>query len=150
MHAASKEITYLMLDRRIDVANFGIAFKHPRVREIAKGVPLIFLDIPETVAQKVVDKVGGEVCEIKAGEYEFLENGSKSICIGTMLIVSKDMDAQTAYDLTKAMFEQIEAFKTNSHRLIKKTATHQTLSQKAVVPFHPGAEKYLKEKGYLK
>lgn len=150
VHAASKEITSLMLDRRIDVANFGIAFKHPRVREIAKGVPLIFLEIPEAVAQKVVDKVGGEVCEIKPGEYDFLENGSKSICIGTMLIVSKDMDEQTAYDLTKAMFEQIEAFKTNSHRLIKKTATPETLSQAAVVEFHPGSQRYLKEKGYLK
>ncbi len=148
VHAASKEITSLMLDRRIDLGNFGIAFKHPRVREIAKGIPLIFLEIPESVAQKVVDKLGGEVCTIKPGEYEFLENGSKSICIGTLLIVSKDMDDQTAYNLTKAMFEKIEDFKTKSHRLIKATATFETLSQPGIVPFHPGAAKYMKEMGY--
>ncbi len=149
VHAASKEITSLMLDRRIDLANFGISFNHPRVREIAKGVPVIFLEIPESIAQKVVDKVGGEVCTIEPGEYDFLENGSKSICIGTLLIVSKDMDDQTAYNLTKAMFEKIEDFKTNSHRLIAKTATAKTLSQPGIVPFHPGAAKYMKEMGYL-
>ena len=37
VHAASKELTSLMLDRRLDIANFGISFNHPRVREIAKG-----------------------------------------------------------------------------------------------------------------
>lgn len=149
VNAASKEITSLMLDRRIDLGNFGIAFKHPRVRELAKGLPLIFLDIPEAIAKQVVDKLGGEVCTIEPGEYDFSPNGSKTICIGTLLIVSKDMDDKTAYDLTKAMFEKIEAFKDNSHKLIKKTATFETLSQPGIIPFHPGAVKYMKEKGYL-
>ena len=37
VHAASKEIVSLVSDRRLDVVNFGIAFNHPRVREIAKN-----------------------------------------------------------------------------------------------------------------
>ena len=49
IHAASKELTSLMLDRRLDIANFGISFNHPRVREIAKGIPVILLETPESV-----------------------------------------------------------------------------------------------------
>ena len=66
-----------------------------------------------------------------------------------MLIVGKGMDDKTAYDLTKAMFEQIETFKDKSHRLIKASATPKTLSQPGIIPFHPGALKYMKEKGYM-
>ena len=149
IHAASKELTSLMLDRRLDIANFGISFNHPRVREIAKGIPVILLETPESVVQKVVDKFGGEVCTIKPGEYAFSKNGTKTICVGTMLIVGKGMDDKTAYDLTKAMFEQIETFKDKSHRLIKASATPKTLSQPGIIPFHPGALKYMKEKGYM-
>ena len=70
VHAASKEIASLMLDRRIDVANFGIAFNHPRVREIAKGVPVILLDMPESIAQKVVDKFGGDSLQEMKARYD--------------------------------------------------------------------------------
>ncbi len=62
VHAASKEIVSLMLDRRIDFANYGIAYKHPTVREIAKGVTPVLLDIPAPVVRTVAGTLGGEPC----------------------------------------------------------------------------------------
>ncbi len=146
VQAASREITSLMLDRRIDFANFGIAFKHPRVREIAAGISPLLLDIPGPVAQRVAQRTGGEVCPIKAGEYEFLERDINSICIGMVIIASADLDADLAYAITKAMVERIEQFKT-SHRLIARTATPQVLATPAIAPHHPGALRYYREAG---
>ena len=51
--------------------------------------------------------------------------------------------------MPKALVEQIEAFKDNSHKLIKKTATPRTLSTGSVFPFHPGSAKYFKEAGLM-
>ena len=52
VRAASREMTSLMLDRRIDVISFGMSFRHPRVREIAKGLDVVMLPISKEVAEK--------------------------------------------------------------------------------------------------
>lgn len=147
VYAASKEIVSLMLDRRIDLANFGIAYNHPRVREIAKGITPVLLDIPADVAASTAEKFGGEVCTVKAGEYEWSTTGMTSVCIGAVIIASPEMNEQTAYDVTKAMVEQIGEFKTKSHRLIEKTASPQSLATGSIYPHHPGAARYYREAG---
>lgn len=149
VHAASKEIVSLMLDRRIDVANFGISFNHPRIREIAKGVNPVLLDIPRNAAAKVAKQFGGRTCTVKAGEYKWSKTGATSVCIGVVVVANANMDNKLAYNITKAMFEQIEVFKNKSHRLIKATATPKVLATEGAAPFHPGAIKYLKEKGLM-
>jgi TRAP transporter TAXI family solute receptor len=149
VHAASKEIVSLMSDRRIDVANFGISYNHPRVREIAKNSSPVLLSYGQDVASKVAKQFGGEVCDVKPGEYKWASNGATSVCMGAVIVVNANMDAKLAYNITKAMVEQIETFKNKSHRLIKKTATPRVLSQKGNAPHHPGAAKYFKEKGLM-
>lgn len=149
VNAASKEIVSLVSDRRLDVVNFGISFNHPRVREIAKNSSPVLLSYSEEAAAAVAKKYGGEVCHVKPGEYKWTPNGATSVCIGAVVVVNADMDDELAYNITKAMIEQIETFKDKSHRAIKASATPQVLSQKGAAPFHPGAIRYLKEKGLM-
>ncbi len=149
VHAASREITSLLLDRRIDLGNFGIAYKHPRVREIAVGIKPVMPLMPREVVERVAKKLGGQVCTIKAGEYTFLDKNFHTICVGQVILVSESMPEEEAYRLTKAVVEQIEEFKT-AHRLIAKTATPKVLATPAIAPHHPGALRYFKEKGIVK
>ncbi len=149
VHAASREIVSLMLDRRIDLANFGIAYNHPRIREIAQGITPVLLDVPKAVAAKVAKQFGGEPCVFGKGEYKFSQQAINSVCIGAVIVASENMNEKQAYDITKALLTQIEKFKT-AHRLIKKHTTPQSLAQPAIVPFHPGSARYLKEAGLLK
>lgn len=154
VHAASREMTSLMLDRRIDMIFLGISFKHPRIREIAKGIETVMYDIPRSALDNVIAKLGGERCEVKASEYkslniEFIGDVAASLCVGNVMFVNQNMDEQLAYNITKGIFQQIEKFKT-SHRLIKATATLQSMSYPTVIPFHPGAARYLREAGLLK
>ena len=146
VRAASKEMVSLMLDRRIDMMILGIAYRHPRVREVAKGITPVLLDLPKAVAEKVVNRLGGEICKFKKGDYKFSNQDITSICIGALIVVNENMDPDLAYKLAKGTFQQIEKFKT-AHRLIKKTATPKTMSTPAIVPFHPGVAKYLSEAG---
>jgi TRAP-type uncharacterized transport system substrate-binding protein len=138
-----------MLDRRIDVISFGISYKHPRVLEVASGVDMIMLPMSEETARKAAEATGAKMCSLKPGEYEFLAGGSASVCVGLPVLVSAKMDDTTAYNVTKAMFEQIDKFK-GAHRLLAGSTTKESLAQKGGVPFHPGAEKYLREAGLLK
>jgi hypothetical protein len=147
VRAASKEQGSLYQDRRIDMMNYGIAFNHPSIQEAVKGVESTLLDIPAEVAAKVAAQFGGGACSIKAGEYAWAPAPANAVCIGAVIVVNADMDGGLAYNLAKAMVEQIEEFKEKSHRAIKATVTPQVLAAAGVAPFHPGAEKLFREKG---
>lgn len=146
VRAASKEQASLYQDRRIDLMNYGVSFNHPSIQEATKGVDSLLLDVPREVAQRVAERFGGAACAIKPGEYAWSSTGATSVCVGAVVVVSPGMDAGLAYNLARAMIEQIEEFKNRSHRAIKATATPKVLATKSVAPFHPGAEKYFREK----
>ncbi len=149
IRAASGEQASLMMDRRIDGLIFGISYKHPRVLEIEKGLGIVMLPIDEKTSKTVADKWGGKVCGIKKEEYGFLAADTSSVCIGLGAYVRDDANEEMVYNLTKALFDQIATFQ-ESHRLLKRFVTAQTMSEPAMVPHHKGAERYLREKGLLK
>jgi TRAP transporter TAXI family solute receptor len=148
VRAASREMTKLMLDRRIDVMSFGISYNHRRIREVAKGIPVVMLNQGKSASNRVAKQFGVERCKVKASEYKFLKIDSHSICVGAVIVVNKSMDNKTAYDVTKAMLSQIEAFK-SAHRALKKATTPKSIAQPSAAPHHPGAIKAYKEAGLM-
>jgi hypothetical protein len=149
VRAASQEMTSLMLDRRLDVVSFGISIGHPRMREMENGLDLAMLTVSKPVADKVATEFGAKPCVMKAGEYKFLHEDTASVCVGIMVIVRADMDEQLAYNITKGITENLDKYKA-AHRLLQKAVTLQSFSEPGIVPFHPGAAKYFREKGLLK
>jgi uncharacterized protein len=149
VRAASQEMTSLMLDRRLDVASFGISINHPRIREMANGLELVMLPITEDSAKKTADDLGGQTCIVKSSDYKFLAVDTPSICIGMNVLVRQDLDDQTAYNVTKGIAENLDKYKA-AHRLLQTAVTMESFTEKGLAPFHPGAEKYYREKGLLK
>ena len=149
VRAASREQTSLMLDRRLDVSSFGISINHPRIREMANGLELVMLPMTQEAAQKVADDMGAQTCNVKAGEYKFLASDSASICVGLNALANADMDEKTAYNITKGIVDNLDKYK-EAHRLLKTAVTLESFTEKGLVPYHPGAEKYYREKGILK
>ncbi|MBT3792831.1 MAG: TAXI family TRAP transporter solute-binding subunit [Rhodospirillales bacterium] len=148
VRAASKEMTSLMLDRRIDVMNFGISFNHRRIREVKKGIPLAMLDIGPEVAASVATEFGGTPCIVKAKEYKFISAKSTSVCVGAVVVVHKSMSNKTAYNIVKGVLANIQQFK-NAHRALKKATTANSMAEPSVAPHHAGAKKAFKEAGLL-
>ena len=149
VRAASQEMTSLMLDRRLDVVSFGISINHPRIREMANGLELVMLPMSEATAKKVAADMGAQACTIKKDEYKFLAADTASICVGLNTLVRADMDEKTAYNVTKGITDNLEKYK-EAHRLLKSAVTVASFTEKGLVPYHPGAEKYYREKGLLK
>jgi uncharacterized protein len=149
VRAASREITSLMLNRRLDGVVYGISYNHPTIREMANGIELVMLPLEDGVAEKVSNELGSQPCSVKADEYDFLAADTPSVCVGMTLVARADMDKELAYNITKAIFENIDKYKA-AHRLLQQAVTPETLAEAGQTPFHPGAEKYLREKGLLK
>ena len=67
---------------------------------------------------------------------------------GTMLVLTReDISEDDVYTITKALYENNDFLV--SQNAIFKDATLENAAVGMCVPFHPGAEKYLKEKGIL-
>lgn len=148
VRAASSELTSLMLDRRIDAVSFGVAYNHRRIREMEQGIPLAQMSVGAEAAAEVSTRFGGQPCVIRADEHAFIDEDKISVCVGGVVVAHKDMDDKTAYNITKAMLDNIETFK-DAHRALKKATTPQSLAEPAAAPHHPGAIKAFKEAGLL-
>ncbi|MCZ6813227.1 MAG: TAXI family TRAP transporter solute-binding subunit [Alphaproteobacteria bacterium] len=148
VRAASREMTKLILDRRIDALSVGLSFNHRRIREMAKGIPLLMLNQGKGAANRVAKQFGLERCKVLSKEYKFLHIDSHSVCFGAVIMANKSMSNKTAYDVTKAMLTQIEAFK-SAHRALKKATTPKSIAQPSTAAHHPGAIKAYKEAGLM-
>ncbi len=149
IRAASSEMKSLMLDRRIDLFILGISYNHPNITEIASGVDIIMLPITENVTRLVSEEWNTAKCMVGKNEYKFLEADTYNPCIGIGVYASDAMSDDLAYLLTKAMFNNIDKIRA-SHRALADAVNPKTMALPGLVPFHPGAEKYLRETGILK
>lgn len=85
---------------------------------------------------------------IPAGTYNGQTADVKTVAVKATLAVGKDLSESVVYDITKALFENQEELATVHAKgsSVKLESAVQGIS----IPFHPGAEKYYKEKGILK
>ena len=73
---------------------------------------------------------------------------TKTVMVNNLLITNKDMPQKKVYELTKALFENVEELEqTNSSA---KKITLAKAAEQLPLSLHSGAKKYYKEKGIIK
>jgi len=82
---------------------------------------------------------------IPAGTYEGQDKDVATITVKATMIVSADLDEDTVYNLTKAIFDNIEAIKGEHAKGAELSLENATSGMTA--PFHKGAARYFGEKG---
>lgn len=115
------------------------------------GADAVFLmPDPKVLAKLMADRPYWVKAKITGGVYKGHDQDIPgSFALSTILIADKTLPDATAYAIVKALLEN-NAELTKAHALGKEWTTRQaTEGIKGVIPFHPGAEKYLKEKGLL-
>ncbi|PTM58803.1 TAXI family TRAP transporter solute-binding subunit [Desmospora activa] len=65
--------------------------------------------------------------------------------IMNLLVVKKDMDEESVYQLTKTLFENLDPIHQSHHAA--EEINLETAQESIPIPVHPGAEKYFKEIG---
>ncbi len=96
-----------------------------------------------TLQEKFGDAYQEDV--ISAGAYKGVDEDVAVIGVPNLLVVHSDMEEETAYNITKALFEQkaaLEQVHPEAKNLDPKTA-----SDTGEVELHPGAQRYFDEAG---
>ena len=74
----------------------------------------------------------------------------QTLAVGAQLVTSAKVDANTVYEITKAMYSDSTQKTLQAGHAKGKFITKENAVQGVGIPFHPGAEKFYKEAGLLK
>ena len=136
-------------DGRIDAAYFVVAVPNGALQDINVMHPVRFLEIDDANFDKIIKAYPLYArFEIPANSYQGQATPVKTIAVYSSILVLKDLPADLVYQLTKVMYEERAAI-AQGHAA-GKFVKPETAIPGIAIPFHPGAEKYLKEKGLLK
>ena len=80
---------------------------------------------------------------IEAGSYEFQDEDYLTVKTPTILITNEEMDEETVYQVTKAIYNQLDYLK-DVHKGFR-SLNDETIADVGAIPLHPGAERFYKE-----
>jgi TRAP transporter TAXI family solute receptor len=73
-----------------------------------------------------------------------------TLAVGAQWVTSDKADANTVYEITKALYAEAAQKQLANGHAKGKYITKENAVKGAGIPFHPGAEKFYKEAGLLK
>jgi TRAP transporter TAXI family solute receptor len=138
-----------MKNRAIDVTLISSGLPNPGIMDIATSVDITLVPI-EGHLLTVLDKETPFFVPalIPKGTYKGQDHDVSSVGIPNFLIVRADLDDQTVYEITKAMFENLDRL-VQAHAAAKGIKL-ENAAKGLPVPLHPGAARYYREKGIIK
>jgi len=136
-------------DKLIDAAYFVVAVPNSALQDINLMHPVKLLEIDDQTFQKITKEYPLYArLEIPANSYQRQTDPVKTIAIYSGLLVRNDVPEDLVYQMTKVLYEE-RATIAQGHAA-GKSIKLETATDGIAVRFHPGAQKYLKEKGILK
>ena len=124
----------------------GTVVPNPNLVDLGKSRELALLPVDDDVI-KALEKSGFKRTVIPAGSYPFSEKNVPSVIDPIMILCRADLPDETVYNVTKAIVEQ-SAYLGTVHKMFKMITPKSRVD--VGIPLHPGAERYYREKGFLK
>lgn len=116
------------------------------LQELAFTAGLVLIPVSGTEADKIVNSYNFYTkTVIPAGTYNGTDTDTEALAIKATLAVNANLDENIVYEMTKALFENLESLGT-AHAKGKEVSAESAVTGVSV-PFHPGAIKYFSEKG---
>ncbi len=133
-------------DGKIDAAFIVAGAPTPAIQELCATADAYLVPIDGDVADKLMkDTPFYTTYKIPAATYDGQKEDVTTVTVKATLIVSANASEDDVYNLTKAIFDNIDAI-TGAHAKGAELSIENATSG-MTVPFHAGAAKYFSEKG---
>ncbi|KAB7709026.1 TAXI family TRAP transporter solute-binding subunit [Bacillus aerolatus] len=145
-HLSFDESTEGIQDGNIQAAFITAGTPTGAVDALSATNPVTVVPIADDKIKELIDTHPYYIEDtVKSGTYK-LEADVKTVAVLSMLTVRKDMDEEAVYQITKAIFENVDKISHAKGELISAEKAVEGMG----IDFHPGAKKYFEEKGILK
>ena len=133
-------------DRKIDAAFIVAGAPTPAIQELCTSATAYLVPIDGDIASKLMAASPYYTSyKIPAGTYNGQTSDVTTVTVKATLIVSTSADEEAVYNVTKAIFDNIDAITAAHAKGAELSLENATSGMTA--PFHAGAAKYFKEKG---
>jgi uncharacterized protein len=136
-------------DKKIDAFFFVVGLPTSSITDLAAtpNTKIKMIDHAQYL-DKMIAKYGNIYAAgaIPKATYAGMEADAKGITVWNIMAVNASTDEKLAYDLTRIMLEKRDDLALVHKEALNIKAELQT-SDRAGIPWHPGAQKYFKEKG---
>lgn len=143
-YLAFGESVELMKNRQLDAAIISAGLGVSAIRDLSATTQITIVEIPASVAAAIVNPVFVST-KVPVGTYDGVTADVTTVAIKNFLVTRADLPTELVYEMTKAMFEH-QSDLVSAHAAAKELSLADAVKGMPL-PLHPGAEKYLKEKG---
>jgi TRAP transporter TAXI family solute receptor len=148
-HTSFGVITKMLVDGQADVFMQVVTAGHPAMTEIAITADVVFLGLNDEVIKKL-SAFGWVPATLPANTFKGQTAPVPTIGTATSLIAADKLPDEVAYAVTKALCENRETLAKGHAGLKPFNPQAGWKPENLGLPLHPGAEKYFKEKGWMK
>lgn len=147
IRAGANDQADLLRDGRIDMVTNGVFVLHSSFRAIDENNEVVLLTIPSEAAAAASATFGLTPFVINGGSYRFQPENIDTLALGAMLVTHESTSEEQIYELTRALLAQIDEVRAVHSSM---GALDRTLfASQDLMPYHPGAERALREAGLL-
>ena len=147
VRAGANDQADLLRDGRIDMVTNGVFVLHSSFRAIDENNEVVLLTIPPEAQAAAAEAYGLTPFVINGGSYRFQPDNVDTLALGAMLVTHDGADEAQIYALTRALIAHIDEVR-GVHSSMAALDRALFASQ-SLLPFHPGAERALREAGLL-
>ncbi|WEX73982.1 TAXI family TRAP transporter solute-binding subunit [Sinorhizobium numidicum] len=139
-----------LCDGKIDGFFYGVGHPSANIQDPTTtcGAKLVSLT-GEAVDKLVAENPYYARATIPGGLYNNNPEDTETFGVLATLVTSANVPEESVYQLTKSVFENFDEFK-SLHPAFANLDPAKMIAEGLSAPLHPGAEKYYKEKGWLK
>lgn len=132
-------------DGNIDAAFVTAGHPTAAIQDLAAQHEITLIPISDEIADKLIAQYPYYTkVTIPADTYSSQKADTQALAVKAMLIVSSKMDEETAYNITKSIYSNLD--KLAATHTVGKLITVESASDGLSIPVHPGAAKFFNEK----
>jgi TRAP transporter TAXI family solute receptor len=143
------DIVDMMRDNRADIWFDNLAPGHPAATELFQTAEvMVIANTPKAI--KYLEKYGYVPVKVKAGTWKRQTADIVQPQGATVIICRKDLPNEIVYNMTKTICENAQKLRDSHAQLSVFDEKTAWSAKKVLIPLHPGAIQYYKEKGWMK
>lgn len=142
----------LMIDNHIDAILYGaMIYPAPTLVNINSQRQIRLLSLSDNVIASLIKKYKGLIpYTLPKESYKGVNYPVKGVASIVILVVREDMPNEVAYAITKSIAENFDRYKGVAKAMGMAKVNEMPNDTGTPIPFHPGALKYYKERGWIK
>jgi hypothetical protein len=149
-HTNYPTMTTALKDGRMNTIIAVVTPGHPSITEIALQNDMRFLPVTGAAATKMGEEFNYSAQTMPAGMFKGIDKDLQTVGFPTVFITHRDVDAELVYLVTKTIGDN-KAKLVDAHKGLSQFDPAAAWKPELVgLPLHPGAEKYYREKGWMK